>query len=164
MSMIFQCYSSFVVMYTHCTLQLSECEQKYELSQKQVEKLQQLLAEVSAAKALFEERFHTLAENHEQMIRIKDGYKVENCRLRESQGKDTSTVEQLKEELKKLDSEKLSLVRKCEQLECHVSEEKRKREADSTAHQFKIEEMTTGCSKEMSILQEKVESGCRDIT
>ena len=145
-----------IIKYTN--LQLSESQQKYESSQKQVAKLQELLAEVTAEKTQLEDRFHTLAENHEQMIKIKDEYKEANCRLSSQQREETSTVKQLQDELKKIKSERDSFGKKCNLLEGRVSELERRTEADRKAHLAMVGELNSRHSNEVAILQRNVES------
>lgn len=39
--------------------------------------------EVTSARSTLEQRFHTLSSNHDELIKIKDGYKMENKKLRD---------------------------------------------------------------------------------
>ena len=141
----------------YATLQLCQYKQKYESVQKQVSKLQEMLAEVSGDKAVLENRFHTLAENHEQMIRIKDEFKEANYRLSREQKEETMTVEQLQEELKRTKKSRDDLEKKCQCLECHVHRLESEREAEKIAHQLKIEELNCVHSDEIAILQRNLE-------
>ena len=140
-------------------MQLSECEQRYESALKQVSQLQEMLAEVSGEKALLEERFHTLAENHEQMIRIKDEYKRAIGRFSGEQEKETAMVEQLQEELKQTKSSRDGIGKKCELLERHICELESKMEAERTDHKRKIEKLNSSHSEESSTLKRNLESG-----
>lgn len=140
-------------------MQLSQCEQRYESALKQVSQLQKMLTEVSEEKALLEDRFHTLAENHEQMIQIKDEYKRAIGRFSGEQKKETSMVEQLWEELKRVESIRDGLGKKCELLENRVHELEGKMGIERTGHKLKIEELNSSHSEENSVLKRNLESG-----
>ena len=140
-------------------MQLFQCQQQNESSQEQVSKLQTLLVEVSGEKAVLNEHFHTLAKNHEQMIRIKDEYKEENSRLlNRLQSKESGVLEQLQEELEQTRNGRDGLEKKCQLLENHVHELERKMETEKVAYQVKIEELTSNHSCELEGLQKDVES------
>ena len=118
-------------------MQLTECEQRYELALKQVSQLQEMLAKVSGEKALLEDRFYTLAENHEEMIRIKDKYKRAIGRFSGEQKKETMMVEQLQDELKLVKSSRDEMGKKCEVLERRICDGGR--EGSSPAKYQRIE-------------------------
>ena len=140
-------------------MQLSECEQRYESALKQVSQLQEMLAEVSGERALLEEHFHALAENHEQMIRIKDEYKRAMGRFSGEQKRETAMVEQLQEELRQTKSSKDGIREKCELLERRVCELERKMEAERTDYKQKIEKLNFSHSEESNSLKRNLESG-----
>lgn len=122
-------------------------------------KLQALLVEVSGEKAVLKERFQTLAENHEQMIRIKDEYKEENSRLLSRlQSKESGMLEQLQEELEQTRSSRVDLEKKCQLLENRVHKLESIMETGKAAYQLKIEELTSNHSCEVKGLQRDVES------
>lgn len=118
-----------------------------------------MLAEVSGEKALLEDRFHTLAENHEQMIRIKDEYKRTISRISGMQKKEVVMLEQLGKELKQAQSRNDETGKKCELLDRHVCELVSKMEAERAAHKLKVQEMDSSHSEEKNTLQRNLESG-----
>ena len=139
-------------------MQLTECEQRYELALKQVSQLQEMLAEVSGEKALLEDRFHTLVENHEEMIRIKDEYKRAVGRFIGEQKKETAMVEQLQDELKQTKSSRDEVGKKCELLERRICELESKMGTERIAHQLKIKELNSSHLEESSALKQSLES------
>lgn len=139
-------------------MQHSQCEQRYESALKQVSQLQKMLAEVSGEKALLEDRFHTLADNHEQMIRIKDEYKRAIGRFSGEQKKETTMIEQLQEELKQTRSSRDGLGKKYKLLENCVRELESKMETERAAHKLKIEELNSSHFEENSTLKRNLES------
>ena len=139
-------------------MQLTECEQRYELALKQVSQLQEMLAEVSGEKALLEDRFHTLAENHEEMIRIKDEYKRAVGRFSGEQKKETAMVEQLQDELKQTKSSRDEVGKKCELLERRICELESEMGTERIAHQLKIKELNSSHLEESSALKQSLES------
>ena len=139
-------------------LQLSQCQQRYESALQQVSQLQGMLAEVSGEKAMLEDRFHTLAKNHEQMIRIKDEYKKAISRFSSEQRRENAMVEQLQEELEQVKSSRDGLRKKCELLESRTRELESKTDAERTAHKIKIEELNSNHSEEISVLKRNLES------
>ena len=139
-------------------MQLTECEQRYELALKQVSQLQEMLAEVSGEKALLEDRFHTLVENHEEMIRIKDEYKRAVGRFSGEQKKETAMVEQLQDELKQTKSSRDEVGKKCELLERRICELDSKMGTERIAHQLKIKELNSSHLEESSALKQSLES------
>ena len=139
-------------------IQLSRSQQLYESSQKQVSKLQELLVEVSGEKAVLEERFQILAENHEQMIRIKDEYKAENYRLSSKQCTESDIVQQLQKELEHTKSSRDGLEKKCQLLEHRVCEQESKMEAERADHQSKFEKISFSHSNEVGNLRRSLES------
>ena len=126
--------------------------------------LQEMLAEVSGEKTLLEDRFHTLAENHEQMIRIKDEYKRTISRISGMQKKEVTMLEQLGEELKQAQNRNDETGKKCELLDRHVCELVGKMEAERTAHKLKVQEMNSSHSEERNTLKRNLESGCTLIS
>ena len=138
-------------------MQLTECEQRYESALKQVSQLQEMLAKVSGEKALLEDRFHTLAENHEEMIRIKDKYKRAVGRFSGEQ-KETMMVEQLQDELKLVKSNRDEMRKKCEVLERRICKLESKMEAVKVAHQLSIKELNSSHLEETSALKRSLES------
>ena len=141
-------------------LQLSQCEKRYESALKQVSQLQTMLAKVNGEKAILDERFHTLAENHEQMIRIKDEYKAAVSRFSGEQKRDSVMVEHLQEELRQTKSTRNDLDKKCELLERRVHELDSKMETETNAHKLKIEELTCCHYEERNALKRSLESVC----
>ena len=139
-------------------MQLTECEQRYGSALKQVSQLQEMLAKVSGEKALLEDRFHTLAENHEEMIRIKDEYKKAVGRFNGEQKKETMMVEQLQDELKLVKSSRDEMGKKCEVLEKHICELESKMEAERVAHELKIKELNSSHLEETSALKRSLDS------
>jgi chromosome segregation ATPase len=139
-------------------MQLSECEQRYESALKQVSHLQEVLAEVSREKALLEDRFHTLAENHEQMIRIKDEYKRAVGRFSGEEKKESVMVEQLQDELKQTKSSRDELEKKCELLERHIYELESKMDAERIAYKLKIKELNSSHLEESTTLKRSLDS------
>ena len=139
-------------------MQLTECEQRYGSALKQVSQLQEMLAKVSGEKALLEDRFHTLAENHEEMIRIKDEYKKAVGRFNGEQKKETMMVEQLQDELKLVKSSRDEMGKKCEVLEKHICELESKMEAERVDKEKKIKELNSSHLEETSALKRSLES------
>ena len=62
---------------------MNQYRTSYEKEVAQNRELQNSLEEVKKVKSTLEQRFHTLSSNHEEMIKFKDEYKMENQRLRE---------------------------------------------------------------------------------
>ena len=132
----------------------------YDSSQKQVSKLQEMLADLSGEKALLEDRFHTLARNHEQMIRIKDEYKEEICRLSKKEAMESSTVDLLQKELRETKSDRESVDKKCKLLEHQVHELQTTIDAERNDHKCAIEQLNSRHSNEIRSLKIHVEGRC----
>ncbi len=64
-----------------CFIQLSETSAKYEVVCRQLEGLQASLTQEVKQRTLVERRFHQLAGNHEEMVKLKDHYKQEARRV-----------------------------------------------------------------------------------
>lgn len=92
-------------------LQLSEATSKYQVNCQHMEKLQQSLAEEMGQRRLLEKRFQDLADNHQQMIRLKDEYKEEARGLREKVGRQ----EQGHRRSLELEEDMLRVQRECEE-------------------------------------------------
>lgn len=92
-------------------LQLTEATSKYELTCQHMESLQQSLAQEMGQRKLMEKRFQDLAENHQQMIRLKDEYKAEARGLREKAGRD----EEGQRRSLQLEEEVLRVQRECQE-------------------------------------------------
>ena len=114
---------------------------------------------MSGEKAVLEDRFQTLADNHEQMIRIKDEYKRAIGRSSGEQKRNTAMVEQLQEELRQTKSSRDKIGEKCEFLERRVCELESKMESEREAHKQKVEELNSGHCVESSTLKRNLESG-----
>ena len=129
----------------------------YDSSQKQVSKLQEMLADLSGEKALLEDRFHTLARNHEQMIRIKDEYKEEICRLSKKEATESSAVDLLQKELRETKSDRESADRKYKLLEHQVHKLQTTIDAERNDHKCTIEQLNSRHSNEIRSLKIHVE-------
>ena len=122
----------------------------YDSSQNQVTKLQDMLSELSGEKALLESRFHTLAANHEQMIRIKDEYKEEISRLSKKDKTESSTMELLQRELLETKNDRDSLDKRCKLLEHRIRELGSVMDAERRDHKHTIDELNSRHSNDIN--------------
>ena len=117
--------------------QLETYKRSFEETLAEKRGLEAKLQEEERLKALVEKRFNTLAENHEEMIKIKDEYKhsnqalmVENKKLKqENQMKFSAAVEERESQLSRLREElgakyqrERELEECCTRLEARVAE------------------------------------------
>lgn len=111
-----------------------------------MQSLQQSLAKETHQRQLVERRFHHLADNHQQMIRLKDEYKEEAKRLREEvEGGGEGSQEQLEEQVRReMELEMEEKVRR------EVEESVRRLEQRATEMEGQCEE-AQGKVKEMEI-------------
>lgn len=63
--------------------QLNQYRGLHEKLLAQNRELQHTLMETTSSKSTLEQRFHTLSSNHDELIKIKDEYKMENQKLRD---------------------------------------------------------------------------------
>ena len=110
-------------------VQLSEVMSKYELSCQRVESLQQSLAQEMGQHKLLLKRFQALAENHDQMIRLKDEYKEEAQGLRQSAGQEQEGQKRAME----LEEELVRVRRECQERLMIVEERLTKTQAERDA-------------------------------
>ena len=129
----------------------------YDSSQNQVSKLQDMLSELSGEKALLESRFHTLAANHEQMIRIKDEYKEQISRLSKKDKAESSTMALLQEELLETKNDRDSLDKRCKLLEHGIRELESVLDSERRDHKHAIDELKSRHAHEAESLRKNVE-------
>ncbi len=84
-------YTFYIFKYVHCFIlllcsQLTESQTNYKMLSVTMEALQERLSHEETQHKQLEQRFSILADNHEEMIRIKDEYKRANSDLQAKYG------------------------------------------------------------------------------